>query len=498
MRPLLLFLCSVVAARAAALRIVPAEAALRTTQQFVAIATLADGTERDVTGEAEWRVSKPELARLASTARIVALADGTLAVSAAYQGERASATVRIRGAQAARSASFTRDIEAIFTRRGCNSAACHGSVKGAGGFKLSANGLYPRDDYDWIVKGGGYQVLTTEVKGDRIPRVDLKSPESSLLIEKPSMVKPHGGGLRLEKDSDDYRTIAQWVRAGAPFGGEREPKLAGLAVFPPTGAVPAGAGYRLLVTARFDDGHTEDFTHEVMYSSNNSDVAAVSPAGEVSARRLGETAILIRAAGQISSATVGVVGPPVAAWPQIPQSNFIDGFVFAKLKRFHIVPSDLAGDAEFLRRVCLDLTGTLAPPERVREFVAGRDPAKRDNIIDALIASPEFVDYWTFRFSDIFRVAIFANGLTPKWSQKYWEWIRANIETNRPYDEVARERISAQGYDAASRHFLPYNQIGPPADVMAEEVRVFFGRRMDCAQCHNHPYENWSQDQFWG
>ena len=130
--------------------------------------------------------------------------------------------------------------------------------------------------------------------------------------------------------------------------------------------------------------------------------------------------------------------------------------------------------------------------------MASTDPRKREKVIDALIASPEFVDYWTFRFAELFRVSIFANGLSPKWMEEYWEWIRNNIETNRPYDEVARERISAEGYKPPSRHFLPYNQIGSPADTMAEEVRVFMGRRLDCAQCHNHPYENWSQDQFWG
>jgi hypothetical protein len=134
----------------------------------------------------------------------------------------------------------------------------------------------------------------------------------------------------------------------------------------------------------------------------------------------------------------------------------------------------------------------------VREFLASADPRKREKVIDALIASPEFVDYWTFRFADLFRVSIFGNGLSPKWMAEYWEWIRNNIAANRPYDEVARERIAAEGYKPPSRHFLPYNQIGAPADSMAEEVRVFMGRRLDCAQCHNHPYENWSQDQFWG
>ena len=189
---------------------------------------------------------------------------------------------------------------------------------------------------------------------------------------------------------------------------------------------------------------------------------------------------------------------PISNYPEVAANNFIDDAVFDKLRKFQIVPSDLSGDSEFLRRVCLDLTGILPPPQRVREFLASNDPQKREKVIDALIASPEFVDYWTFRFADIFRVAIFANGLSPKWSQEYWEWIRANIENNRPYDEVARERIAAEGYSPPSRHFLPYNQIGTPADTMAEEVRVFMGRRLDCAQCHNHPYENWSQDQFWG
>ncbi|PYV10185.1 MAG: hypothetical protein DMG07_21600 [Acidobacteria bacterium] len=263
-------------------------------------------------------------------------------------------------------------------------------------------------------------------------------------------------------------------------------------------AVPVGAEHRVLVTARFSDGHAEDFTRDVVYVSNDGEIAAVNGEGVVTAKRLGETAILVRGAGHAAAATVGVIGPPIADYPEAPRNNFIDEHVFTKLKRLHIIPSDIADDGEFLRRVCLDLAGMLPPPERAREFAASRDPRKREKVIDALIGSPEFVDYWTFRFSEIFRVAVFANGLSPKWSQSYWEWIRSSIESNRPYDEIARERLAAQGYGPASRHFLPYNQIGPPADVMAEEVRVFFGRRLDCAQCHNHPYENWTQDQFWG
>jgi len=487
------------------LKTIPAQATLQyagASQQFVAIANYADGTERDVTGEVEWRLSNPSLVKLIGPARVAAAKDGPLTITAVLAGgARAQSSLRIQGSQTERPFSFTRDIGGILTKRGCNQAACHGGVKGRGGLKLSANALYPKDDYEWITKGGTYQVLTAEVKGERIPRVDVKNPEESLLLNKPTMVKPHGGGKRLEKDSDDYKVILAWIKNGAPYGAEddgKAPKLTRFDVTPSLAAVPVDGQRRLLVTAIFSDGHSEDFTNQVLYSSSNGDVATVSADGIIKGKGLGETAIVVRGAGQVASAGVGVIGPPIANYPDVPRSNFIDEPVFAKLKKFHIIPSPVADDATFLRRVCLDLTGTIPPPERVRQFVASKDVRKREKVVDALIASPEFVDYWTFRFSDIFRVSIFANGLTPKWSQKYWEWIRSNIETNRPYDEVARERISAEGYGAASRHFLPYNQVGPPNDVMAEEVRVFFGRRLDCAQCHNHPYENWSQDQFWG
>ena len=488
------------------LKVAPAEARFSyagATQQFVAIAAYADGTERDVTDEAEWRVSDPGKAKLTGPARVAAVADGSVVVTATLQPGAASAQsrVHIEGSQVPRAFSFPRDIGGILTKRGCNQAACHGSVKGRGGFKLSANALYPKDDHEWIVKGGVYQVLTTEVKGERIPRVDVKNPEASLLLTKPTMAVPHGGGKRLEKDSEDYRAILAWVKNGAPYGsdaGGHEPKLMRLEAFPSMAVMPVAGLRRLLVTAQFSDGHSEDFTHQVLYSSSNGDVAAVSPDGVVNGKGLGETAVLIRGAGQVSSAGVGVIAPPIPNYPDIPRWNFIDDAVFDKLRAFHIIPSAVSGDSEFLRRVCLDLTGVLPPPQRMREFVQSKDTRKREKVIDTLLASPEFVDYWTFRFSDIFRVAIFANGLTPKWSQEYWEWIRENIEKNRPYDEVARERIAADGYDPASRHFIPYNRIGPASDTMAEEVRVFFGRRLDCAQCHNHPYENWSQDQFWG
>ncbi|MBL8234645.1 MAG: DUF1553 domain-containing protein, partial [Bryobacterales bacterium] len=485
------------------LKVLPSQVTLdgaRATQQFVAILSSPDGVERDVTGETQWSLTQPSVATWLAPARLAASTAGSAIVTAAWNGRRAQASLQVRNADATSPVSFSREVSAILTKRGCNSSACHGGVKGRGGFKLSANALYPEDDHEWILKGGTYQVLTNEIKGSRIPRVDLANPVKSLLLTKPTMQVPHGGGRRLDPDSEDYWLLLSWIRAGAPFGpgAQSAPALTKLTFEPALAILSEGNHRQLLVTGHYTDGHTEDVTHQVLYSINDPEVASVSEAGVIRGKARGETAILVKAAGLVASATVGVIGPRLKQYPAVPRANFIDEHVFRKLERFQILPSTLSSDSEFLRRVCLDLTGALPPPQRVREFLSSRDSNKRNQLIDALIASPEFVDYWTWRFADIFRVAIFTNGLSSKWSQSYWEWIRNWVERDLPYDQVARERIASQGYEPASRHFLPYNQIGPPAEVMAEEVRVFFGRRLDCAQCHNHPYENWSQDQFWG
>jgi hypothetical protein len=469
-------------------------------QQFLVTGTFSDGTEQDLTDAASWKISDPALARIDGTARLFALADGRLTLTASVQGHSATSLARLERTRVERPFSFARDIGGIFTRRGCNGTTCHGSVKGRGGFKLSYNANNPREDYEWITKGGGYQVLTAEPAGARLPRIDLQDPAKSLLLTKPSMAVAHGGGLRLPKDSEDYRKIMDWVRSGAPFGPPQAPdsEVVSLEITPRLITVAAGETHRLLATAHMADGSQEDFTHEVVYQANNTDVAKVSADGVVSGTRLGETSVLVRAAGHTADTIVGVISPLAADYPRVPRATFIDEHVFSKLRRLQILPSDLSSDGEFLRRVCLDLTGTLPPPERVREFLASKDPKKREKLIDTIIATPEFVDYWTFRFSDLFRVSVFANGLSLKWSDMYWSSIRDSVASNQPYDQMARDRLVAQGYDGPTRHYLPYTVISPASEVMAEEVRVFLGLRLDCAQCHNHPYENWTQNQFWG
>ena len=485
------------------LRLVPQERTLwgaKASQYFLVIGKYSDGLERDVTAESRFSLSDSKVAKVDAEGRVLALADGSAVLTASLGGRSAKTEVRVAGSQETRPFGFARDIGGIFTKRGCTDSSCHGGVKGQGGFKLSLNAVYPRDDYKWIVEGGTYQVLTTET-GEKIPRINLKEPEKSLLLTKPTMAVPHGGGQPLRPNSADYETVLNWVRSGAPFGeeGNKESvRVVRVEVEPGEVVLAPDGKHRLLVTAHLSNGQQEDISDQVLYASNNSEVVKVDEQGQVAAVRTGETSVIVRASGFAVSARVGVVAKPIARYPKVARHNFIDDHVFAKLKKFNIIPSKLSSDTEFLRRVCLDLTGTLPPPERVREFAASKDRRKRQKVVEVLINTPEFIDYWTFRFADLFRVAFYANGNNARWAETYREWLRNNVVTNKPYDQVARERLTAIGYSPASRHFLNNADVGHPEAQMAEEFRVLMGRRFDCAQCHNHPFEAWSQDQFWG
>ena len=488
------------------LRLIPKKVLLQgknASQQFLLIGTLKNGREKDFTNQAKFTLSNSMVASLGEPqGKIKALNDGKTTVLAMVGRHSAKAVVSIKESDQVRPFSFARKINGIFTRRGCNDVNCHAGVKGQGGFKLSVNAAHPQQDYDWIINGGIYQVLTDKPGQPRIPRINLKNPEQSLILKKATLQIPHGGGLRIEKDSGDYRTILEWIQKGAHYSdltdGDVSARVVQLEVNPREVLMQKGEFQNFIVTAQFADGRSEDFTSQVRFESKQGEVAEVVSQGMVEAFNPGETAILVRGSGFEVRSDIGVVAEWIPDYPEVPKVNFIDEQVFSKLRKFNILPSGLSSDTEFLRRVCLDLTGQLPPKQKVREFLSNNDPKKREQLIKILIDSPEFVDYWTFRFADLFRVAVFPVGINPKWTQSYWEWIRNAVAQNLPYDQVARERIAAQGYSPASRHYLPYLVIPPPENMMGEEVRVFFGRRLDCAQCHDHPYESWTQDQFWG
>ena len=466
-------------------------------QQFLVLAQYADGLKRDVSSQTRFSISNPDNGQIEDTGRFVAQRSGRVALTARFRGLEAKATIRIEGAELVRPFSFARDIGGIFTKRGCNTSDCHGGVKGQGGLKLTKSAFQPREDYSWIVEGGTFQVLSAESKGPKTPRINLQDPETSLLLLKPMMKVPHAGGQRFNEGSSDYETILNWIRSGAAYGEEGEGSIARVEVFPKQTVLDRQGRQQLLVTAHLSNGRQEDITEQVLYVSNDPEVVAVSDSGLVRAAGSGETAVLIRAAGHAGSAGFGVIGEPIVDYPEVEKQNFIDEFVFGKLRKFNIIPSELSGDLEFLRRICLDLTGTLPPPARVREFLASGNPRKRDELIEILLDSPEYVDYWGFLFSDLMR-ATFTSANVPDMTKSYEDWIINSIAANKPYDQMAKERVAAQGYAAPARNLFHVTEVMVPEKIMAEHVRVFFGRRLDCAQCHNHPFENWSQNQFWG
>ncbi len=477
-------------------RIVPDSIRLQgkeASQRFVVMGKYSDGLERDVTLESVFSLGDSSLAEVDETGKVTGLADGETELEAAIEGLQVRAAIRVEETLRERPLSFEGSISPIFTKKGCNASSCHGGVKGRGGFKLSLDSLNPREDHKWIVRGGVYQVLTTE-SDPEIPRVDVAEPEQSLLLKKPTMRVPHQGGRRIATNSEDYRTILNWIEKGAPYApedGSAGDQIQEVEVFPREAVLDEEGIQQLIVSARLSSGRVRDITEEVRYESQNEDIVTVDEEGLVLPVGPGETNVLVRAAGHTLHTRVGVIADPVAGYPQVPRQNFIDEHVFAKLERFHLIPSELSEDSEFLRRVCLDIIGTLPPPHRVQEFLADPDPKKREKLIEILLDSPEYVDFQTYRLSDVLRVA-----RPPIQSQLYWTWVRNSVATDKPYDQMARERLAAQGRDRPSRHYHEYNS--QPDRILSEQLRVFMGRRFDCAQCHDHPFEPWSQDQFWG
>lgn len=483
------------------LRIVPEEihlSGLNNTQQVLVLGRYSDGLERDLTGASPLVVDSPKVAVIEGQGRLTARAEGNTILQAHVANQSATARLTVQSLAASLPFNFRQNIGGILTKRGCNDSSCHAGVKGRGGFKLSLNALDPKEDYRWIVNGGTFQVMSLESAGPESPRIDLSQPENSLLLRKPTLVLPHGGGERLTAESSDYGTLLGWIQAGAPYDGEGSAvEVEQVTLFPGERVLDTRGAHQMLVTAHLADGRTRDLTRQASYQSSNQEVVTVTDSGRVRARSPGETTIIVRTAGHTVSARFGVISEPLQPNPSPRPHNFVDDHVFGKLSRLQIPPSPLSSDAEFLRRVCLDLTGTLPPPRRVGEFIASRDPQKRTKLIDALLDSPEYVDFWTFRFGQLFRVAAGAVG-GAEHAYTYWRWVWQNIAQNKSYRDIALERLAAQGYGGASRHFLSYGEEAKAADIMPEEVRVFLGRRLDCAQCHDHPYEQWSQDQFWG
>jgi hypothetical protein len=374
----------------------------------------------------------------------------------------------------------------IFSKLGCNSAGCHGKASGQNGFKLSVFGFDPEADFAALVK---------EARGRRL---FPSAPERSLLLLKPTGRIAHGGGRRLDPDSADYLILREWLKQGTPVGEAGAPRVTSIRVSPAERVLGLKAEQQILVTAIFSDGSRRDVTAAAGYTTNAAHVAEVDPRGRVhTGSSPGEAAITVHYMGHVAAVRFQVPRPDAPnPYPALPVNNAIDELVWAKLELMGILPSELTSDAAFLRRLYLDVLGTLPTPEEVREFLKDTDPKKREKLIDKVLDRPEYADYWALKWADVLLVN--RDKLGDRGSYEMHRWLRTQFAKNRPYDQWVRELIAASGSASQVGAVNFFRASATPEEMARAVSQAFLGIRLECAQCHHHPFEKWTQDDFYG
>lgn len=381
--------------------------------------------------------------------------------------------------------SFVNDVVPVLTKAGCNQGACHAKAGGGqNGFQLSLLGFEPVDDYAHLVK---------EARGRRL---FLTAPEQSLILMKASGRIAHGGGVRLEPDSESYKTLRQWITQGAVFESGTEARLVSVKVEPSRGLVQMGETQQLRSLATYSDGTVRDVTELALYESNAEPMVEVTESGLVHIKDVpGKAAVMVRFQGKVAVFTAAIpLGAPVTSLP--PEKNFIDKHVFANLKQIGIPPSPVCDDATFLRRVTLDIAGRLPTQKETSEFLASKDADKRDQAIDRLLRSPHYADYFASKWTPLLKNRRDArNDITSNFA--FHSWVRDSLLANVPYDQFVRELLAATGTVVGNPPVAWYKRVKDPKEQLEDIAQLFLGVRMQCAQCHHHPFERWSQDDYY-
>ncbi|HYW78485.1 MAG TPA: DUF1549 domain-containing protein, partial [Thermoguttaceae bacterium] len=387
------------------------------------------------------------------------------------------------------SVDFATYVMPLLSRLGCNATACHGAAIGKGGLKLSMFGAEPQQDYDTLTRAAGAR---------RINRVE---PLESLMLLKASQRIPHGGGKKIEVDSPEYQNLARWIAAGAPWGDADGPTLVSIRVAPEEQTLAKDATHQLRATAVFSDDTERDVTGAAQYRSSDEAVATVDADGTVQAKQFGESIVVVTYMRRGGVVRVLVPQPLSDEFPNVEVYNKVDELVVAKLKKLGLPPSELCSDEAFLRRVYLDVIGTLPTSDETRAFLADTDAERRAKLIDRLLDRSEFADWWALKWGDLLRVkSEFPANLWPNAVQAYHRWIKNSIAQNKPYDQFVRELITSSGSNFRSPAVNYYRSIpGRDAESFAEVTSLLFtGMRLECARCHGHPYEDWGVDDSAG
>jgi hypothetical protein len=413
--------------------------------------------------------------------------EGRATITATAGGLTAEARVAVTMPKKPAGWSFRNHVQPVLAKAGCSTGPCHGALAGKNGFKLSLRGY--DDERDHLA-------ITRHALGRRIRPED---PAHSLLLLKPTGAVPHKGGVRFGTDAEAYRVLADWIASGAPGPKADDPRIERIEILPPDAVLAPGDTQPLLVRAHFSDGSARDVTPWTKFTATDAAVAGVDEAGLVTVSGPGEGAVTAWHLSMVAVARITVPFPQVAAAPAFdasPRRNFIDDLVLEKLRALNLPPSPPCDDLEFLRRAHLDTIGVLPTPDEARRFGADAAPDKRDRLIEDLLRRPEFVDYWTYRWSDVLLVSSRKLSVSGMWS--YYTWLREKIASDTPWDRLARELLTATGdtmENGAANYFLLHED---PTQTSENVTVAFLGMSINCAKCHNHPMEKWTNDQYYG
>lgn len=449
----------------------------------IALTHAAGAMLRDVTLDAAYSASPEGIVAVDSKGRVTPLAEGQAQVAARLEDLEATFQIRVENFARQPAIHFANQIVPIFTRLGCNAGGCHGKSGGQNGFRLSLLGFEPADDYEF---------LTRE---DRGRRLFPAAPERSLLLQKATASAPHGGGAKLDPASAEYRLLRRWISQGMPQGSAEEPGVVGLSILPESRRLAPESEQQLVVVARYADGRVEDVTRLAQLDAADPAMVELMPEGRIKTRRQpGEAAVMARFQGQVAlfRATVPL-GPPLES-PPVPV-NVIDEHVFAKLQSLGLPPSAPCDDATFLRRVTLDVCGRLPTAQEGRAFLENPAPDKRQQWVETLLASSEYADWFANKWSAVLR-----NKRRSPENQRgtlaFHRWIAESLYENVPYDQFVRRIVTASGEVATDPPVVWYREVKDSTQRVEDLSQLFLGVRIQCARCHHHPFERWSQADY--
>jgi hypothetical protein len=407
-------------------------------------------------------------------------------VARARDGREATASVRVVGAESEHRWSFRNDVESVFSKIGCNGGACHGALSGKGGFRLSLRG------YD---SAADYLRITREARGRRI---ELADPGQSLVLAKPTGALPHKGGLKLGVSTHDYEVVSEWIASGASGPKQDDARLESISVLPESALLSLGDLSRVLVNAHYDDGRVVDVSHWARFSATDEAIATVDADGVVSVRGSGEGAVLVWFGSKVALARMTVPYPndvPASGFADAPRRNFIDNVNLGQLETLQLRPSPRCDDEGFLRRATLDTIGRLPTSQERENYHSLPAHTRREGLIENLLASEDFVDYWAYKWSDL--LLINGTRLRPVAVKAYYQWVHDAVRENQPWDQLVREILTATGVsnENGATNFYALHQ--SPEEMTENACQAFLGLSIGCAKCHNHPLEKWTNDQYY-